>query len=794
MAYFDTTWYVNFGNGTSTGYYAVPVRPQNTAVVAGQIVRNFTAPAVGGERCWICIIAGTTANTTDATWSTTRGVGITDGTAKWAECSGMSAVNGDAINTLTYAAARLVNSVPSQGAVVKRNNGASYQMCTFSATTMPATEPAFSDTAGVTTNDGFNVWTCLGPVGNFTGGQAPHARLANALATNWFASGNTVYVGDNHAETQATSITIAGTYALMGRVLCHSAAGSYPPSTLTTGASITVTAGGNLTIRPSGPFYFYGLSFVADAISGGVVFGGSSVQGEYYLDNCALRLTSASTAYIQLGSATASAWNVVVFNNTTVRFAAVSHYILYAFAQFTWKNTGQVLASGSSVPTTLLSGGISSSGWIDSVLLEALDLSQLTGSLFANTAGASIGSLTIKDCKLNATTTLTTPINTGMTVQLAASDSSATSYKSSRITYEATETTETSIVRTGGYVDPASQAQSRKIITTANPQWLRPYAAQPLSIWNATTGSPRTVTVYGTVNAGSLPLNDEIWLDVSYLGSGTFPLGSVATSTKAKVLDAGVAVASDSSVWSGLAPTNDTFESATATNVTLSNGNLTVTSTATSSGDCGAHVMAAGGRTSGKWYFEFVMTNVSASTAGGTNKGFGVATTAATYTAMGNNGTGGVICFTSGGNVWAAGSNVGTLAVGLVTGDVGCLAADLDNRRVWFRKNGGLWNNSGSASPVTNVGGFTIPAGTIVPFITFGGTSGAAGQIFTANFGASVFTNAVPSGFADWGNNLWLPFKLTATLTPQLPGYLIPQVKVARASSTFYIDPLAVVS
>ena len=44
-------------------------------------------------------------------------------------------------------------------------------------------------------------WTCLGVVANFTGGQAPHARLANACATTWFAAGNTVYVGDNHAES-----------------------------------------------------------------------------------------------------------------------------------------------------------------------------------------------------------------------------------------------------------------------------------------------------------------------------------------------------------------------------------------------------------------------------------------------------------------------------------------------------------------------------------------------------------------------------------------------------------------
>ena len=51
--------------------------------------------------------------------------------------------------------------------------------------------------------DGTSVWTSLGPVGNFTGGGAPFARLASAYI-DWFAAGNTIYVGDNHAELPAT--------------------------------------------------------------------------------------------------------------------------------------------------------------------------------------------------------------------------------------------------------------------------------------------------------------------------------------------------------------------------------------------------------------------------------------------------------------------------------------------------------------------------------------------------------------------------------------------------------------
>ena len=61
------------------------------------------------------------------------------------------------------------------------------------------------------------------------------------------------------------------------------------------------------------------------------------------------------------------------------------------------------------------------------------------------------------------------------------------------------------------------QAQTRKIVTTANAQWLRPFQAEPYAIWNATTGATVTVTVYGTINAGAVPNNDDIWIEVEYL-------------------------------------------------------------------------------------------------------------------------------------------------------------------------------------------------------------------------------------------------------------------------------------
>ena len=556
MAFFDTTWYCNFGDGSTTGYYAVTKRPQNTAVAAGVLRRQFTAPAVGSERVFVCIVAGTTANTTDATWTTTRGAKVTDGTCTWQECTGASAVNGDLTNTVNWTAAKAAGT-PTLGAIIQRNNGASYQICT-TAGAMGASEPSFSDTAGVTTTDSSAVWTCIGPVGNFTGGQAPHARLANALATNWFNDGHTIYVGDNHAESQTTSISFAQTSVNNpAKILCHNHSGSYPPtsSDLTTGATISTasTSATLITLNLTGTFYFSGITFKAavGATSGtvGINLGSTTSSCWYYFNQCSFWVSDTSATNSNITLSTANAAAVIIFNNTTVKFTRTISSLLLQLVQFSWQNTGAILESGSAIPATLLKlvGNVFTSF---SAVLEALDLSQLTGSLYASNVGG-IGQVTIKDCKLNASATVTTPTLAGQLVQLVRCDSSATAYKSARHAYEGTETSETTITRVGGASDPAGQTQTRKIVTTANALWLRPFQAEPYAIWNTVTGSTVTVTVYGTINSASLPLNDDIWLEAEYLGDSSFPLGEIVTTTKATLLSSNAAVASDGSSWNG---------------------------------------------------------------------------------------------------------------------------------------------------------------------------------------------------------------------------------------------------
>jgi hypothetical protein len=183
----------------------------------------------------------------------------------------------------------------------------------------------------------------------------------------------------------------------------------------------------------------------------------------------------------------------------------------------------------------------------------------------------------------------------------------------------------------------------------------------------------------------------------------------------------------------------------TISNVILSNGNLTATNTLTSEGEQGARVASVAGKNSGKYYFEVTMPVGTVDT--GANRGFGIGTTTSTYTAMGATATTGAIIKLWIGSVWSNGSAaIFTMATGERVG----VAVDLDNRKIWFRGvPSGLWNDNASYDPATNVGGVNVPAGTMVPFCTFGGASGGSSNSFTANFGALAFVGTVPSGFTE---------------------------------------------
>lgn len=202
----------------------------------------------------------------------------------------------------------------------------------------------------------------------------------------------------------------------------------------------------------------------------------------------------------------------------------------------------------------------------------------------------------------------------------------------------------------------------------------------------------------------------------------------------------------------------DTFDTdAVATaGVTFTNANLTAQGGGGFSLISSGIVQALEGKTTGKWYVEFTCVAVSGNVDGiGIVNSWGVG-----FRFIGDsniNAPGGDVGWGYYSNNHVTHLNAAQTAVNNATWgatDVIGLAIDLDNRRIWWNKNGGAWiGTSGTPDPATNTGGFNINNllfnSRIYPAVNLSGPNAK----FTANFGASAFTGTVPSGFeAGWTN------------------------------------------
>ncbi len=386
-----------------------------------------------------------------------------------------------------------------------------------------------------------------GAGGAGTGADWANAKLTIAAAFTAAAAGDTIYVSEDHAETQASAMTLTspGTAASPCIVLCVDHAGTVPPVSADLRTTATVsTTGANAITFGSQTTYVYGITFQ----SGSAGSTASQVIGAtttfLSCKSCGFKLNNTSgTSKLQLGNSASA--SELLFDGCTFTFGSVAGQGFSGSASLATMIGGSVVV-GATVPTVLFVAGTA-----PTVLrLIGVDLSAFGSGKTLVGASTNNCRALLQECKLGASVTVaSTPTSSNQTVDLVQSDSSGTNYRQERYHYAGTLTQETTIVRTGGASD-GTQALAWKIVTTANSKWVLPFEAPPITIWNDATGS-KTVTVYGIWGGGAVPLNDEIWIDVEYMGNASFPTASVATTTKADYLAAGANTTSDSSTWGG---------------------------------------------------------------------------------------------------------------------------------------------------------------------------------------------------------------------------------------------------
>jgi hypothetical protein len=386
-----------------------------------------------------------------------------------------------------------------------------------------------------------NVYVDSNAAGAGTGADWTNAYVTLHAALTAKAAGDMFWVAHNHAETTAGAITMTspGSASNPCQINCVSSAGTVPPvsADLATTATISVTGVNNMTTAGV-VSRCYGITFNVGGSTDQVSFIGGGAWRYHTcnfrnLGNNANGLIRPQTGFLK-----------TVWENCTVQFGHIGQTLSSMIGgAFEWKNTATAI-SGATVPTNLFVG--SNYG---SIYLQGVDLIALNTKTIMQAPSSAVR-FHMEDCKIHANTTFTgtftVPAGRFTATRV---DDGAGNHITEVHDYLGDLTTETTVVRTGGATDGTTPI-AWKIITTARPTWADPFETMPIYIWNESTSSI-TVTIEGIWGGGAVPLNDEIWIEVRYLGDASSPQGSFAHTTKADSLATGANTTASAESWGG---------------------------------------------------------------------------------------------------------------------------------------------------------------------------------------------------------------------------------------------------
>lgn len=410
--------------------------------------------------------------------------------------------------------------------------------CTTGGTTNGAASWPAAVTADTTTmTQNGVVFTARTP--GFSSGTTANwafATIYMAYATSAASTGDTVYVSNNHAETQSAAYTAIANVQNIN-VICVDD-GAAPPTTLATTASVTTTGNSGLTTCVKYDCHVYGIQFIA----GSGATGAASVVTAGYYDSCLFHVaTSHASSAIFLS-------NDSVWINCNVKFGASGQGINGNALGLRW--IGGALASGGTSPTTLF---LAQATRIDA---EGIDLTNAAAGINLNAPTGSVSfSHVLRNIKLPGS--WSGQMATGVAparpefryAVMVNGDSSGTNYVLSRRDTWGTLVQETTKIRTGGASD-GTTGISWKMVSLSGALWPSRYTMTPeIAKWNATTGSAVTATIEILHDSATALKDDEIWVEVSYLSSAASPLGAMISDAKATFLTSAAAQTTSTATW-----------------------------------------------------------------------------------------------------------------------------------------------------------------------------------------------------------------------------------------------------
>ena len=431
--------------------------------------------------------------------------------------------------------------------------------CT-TAGTSGGTEPTWVNTKAATTNDNTVVWTEI--TGNSTYNSptnyaAPHMRLRNLAA--WMAAGDDGYCASDHSDTEVAATitaTFPGTQTSPNRLFSVNKTTGAIEKGAASASSHTVSS--NFIIN--GSVYFNGFVFSSNNTGGAnpnLYF--NQTENNQTYDNCDFIITATGSAgVVVFGVASPSGIYNTRLINPRFKFGATTQNIEVHGRLFV--NGGSVIA-GSSAAANVFETITSRTGF--NLEVDGFDFSNLGAgvNLVAGGAVVQTGYAQFTNCKMPAS--WTGALVSAAITKAGFSASANNVVSASGINYMqryddvfGSVREETTIVMTGGATDGTTPF-SRKMATASNAGFPGKVLYSPYIFkWNELTGSAKTLTVEIIHDSVTNLKDNEVWLEVEYLGTVNFPLALFNNDAPATVLTAGVDQAASTQAWTTTGLTN----------------------------------------------------------------------------------------------------------------------------------------------------------------------------------------------------------------------------------------------
>ena len=358
------------------------------------------------------------------------------------------------------------------------------------------------------------------------------------------AAGDTIYVSQAHAESSSGSFqwNLAGTPGSPTRIIAAND-GAEPPTSSSTAAKVTMNGTNSLSIiTTAGAVYIQGIQFEFGVGTASVVnpllTSGSASRIQF--KDCAFRQKSTGGGTLKFSNAEGRS---VILENCTFFMADEEHSI---------GGIGMLTINGGSIESGTHASLYFVFNDVTNANISGFDFSNCPAGVYLFVPNAGYSRVKIRNCKLPASwsgglvDTISLPASGRY--EMMNCDSGDTNYRLWIEVYAGTIKSETTVVKIGGASDGTTPI-SWKFTTTANARApVNTVDSQEIVGWNGATGSPITVEV-DVVTDGVTLNDDEAWLEVQYLGTSGYPLGSFISDTKSDILGSAAAQGSSSATW-----------------------------------------------------------------------------------------------------------------------------------------------------------------------------------------------------------------------------------------------------